>query len=76
MIDVNDEQLDALVTAAESDVESDGLLAALEADGYRFETPEETLAGLTEPAFREAASRNPWFVSNWYYWNARDRPET
>jgi hypothetical protein len=76
VIDVNDEQLDALVTAAESDVESDGLLAALEADGYRFETPEETLAGLTEPAFREAASRNPWFVSNWYYWNARDRPET
>jgi len=74
--DVNDTQLDTLVSAAESGIDYDGLVAALDDDGYRFETPEETHEELTETAFREVAGRNPWFVSNWHYWSARDRPET
>lgn len=74
--DVNDDQLDAFVAAAESGIEYDGVAASLTDDGYRLETPERTHEGIPEPAFRERAEQNPWLVSNWYYWNARDRPET
>ena len=74
--DVNDEQLDALLSAARSGVEYDGLVATIDDGGYRFETPSESHADLTESAFRTHADRNPWFVSNWYYWRARDRPDS
>jgi hypothetical protein len=74
--DVNDDQLDALLEAAESGVDCDGLVAERDDGGYRFEMPGETHEGLTEAEFGELAGRNPWFVSNWYYWRARDRPDT
>ena len=76
MTDVNDEQLDALLSAAASGVDYDGLVAEHDVDGYRFETPDGTHEELTEAEFGELADRNPWFVSNWYYWRARDRPDT
>ncbi len=76
MTDVDDQQLTALLSAAETGVDCDGVTAELKADGYLFETPDEHHVGLSEPAFREIAGRNPWFVSNWYYWHGRDRPDT
>ena len=76
MTDVNDEQLDALVVAAESGVACDGLIVEHEAGGYRFETPDATHTGLSEPELRTIASENPWFVSNWHVWNRTDRPDT
>ena len=76
MTDVNDEQLGALCEAAKSGVDYDGLVAARDDEGYRFGIPEETHDGLSEAEFEEIADRNPWFVSNWYYWRARDRPDT
>ena len=74
--DVNDDQLDALVTAAESGVELDGLSADRTEDGYRFDTPGNAESELSEPAFRDRAAENPWFVSNWYHWNRTGRPDT
>ena len=76
MTDVNEDQLEAFIAAAESGTECDGVSAELTDERFRVETPETTHEGLTEPALREIADRNPWLVSNWYYWNARDRPET
>ncbi len=76
MTDVNDDQLDALLAAAESGVDRDDLVVGLEPDGYRFETSEKNHKGLTESAFEEIANRNPWFVSNWYYWVTRDRSDS
>ena len=77
MTDVNDEQLDAFVAATRSGgVEHGGLSAGADGETYRFETPEDAGTGLTEAEFRAVADRNPWFVSDWYYWNARDRPNT
>jgi hypothetical protein len=74
--DVNDTQLDALLSAADDGVECDGLSVTRTDGGYRFETPEETHTGLSQPALRELAAQNPWFVSNWYHWNRTDRPDT
>jgi hypothetical protein len=74
--DVNEKQLDALLEAAKSGVDYDGLVAARDDDGYRFGIPGESHEGLSETEFGEVADRNPWFVSNWYYWRARDRPDT
>ncbi|WP_410320655.1 DR2241 family protein [Natronomonas sp.] len=76
MTDVNDEQLDALVSAADEGIERDGLVVARDGDGYRFETPGTTRAGLSESELRPLASENPWFVSNWYYWERTDRSDT
>ncbi|WP_299237267.1 DR2241 family protein [Natronomonas sp.] len=74
---MNDEQLDAFVSAAASGgLECDGVAAARDADGYRFETPDAAREGLSEAELRAAADRNPRFVSNWHYWNGRDRPDT
>jgi hypothetical protein len=73
--DVNDAQLDALVTAAEEGVEFDGLRVERQADGYAFATAGARREGLDEAALRDVAAENPWFVSNWHYWRARDRPE-
>jgi len=74
--DVNDAQLDALVSAAVEGVECDGLSVSHAGDGYRFETPDDTHAGLSEPGLRSVAAENPWFVSNWYHWDRTDRPDT
>ena len=73
--DVNDTQLDALVAAADEGVDCDGLQVAESEAGYTFALPEETHEGLDESELRERATENPWFVSNWHYWNERDRPE-
>ena len=76
MTDVNDDQLEALCSAAENGIDCDGLSAARTPNGYRFGTPDGTHEDLSEAAFREVAAENPWFVSNWYYWKRTDRPET
>ncbi|CAI48886.2 uncharacterized protein NP_1590A [Natronomonas pharaonis DSM 2160] len=76
MTDVNDDQLAALVAAADDGVDCDGLVVERTEAGYRFETPGTTHEELSEAAFRDVAAENPWFVSNWYYWRARDRPES
>lgn len=83
---MNDAQLDALVTAArEGGVACDGLRVSHVPDGeaseddgeagFTVETPGATRQGLDEGELREAAAENPWFVSNWYYWERVDRPE-
>lgn len=76
MTDVNDAQLDALVSAAADGIECDGLSVGRTQDGFRFETPENTHAGLSEPELRSVAAEAPWFVSNWYRWDCTDRPDT
>lgn len=74
---MHDGQLDALVAAAaEGDgVDYDGLRVDASADGFTFATPGTTHEGLDEAGLREVAAENPWFVSNWHYWGAVDRPE-
>jgi hypothetical protein len=72
--DVNDDQLDAMVAAADDGVNCDGLRVRHDDGGYRFETPDHARTGLDEAGLRSAAAENPWFVSNWYYWSAVDRP--
>ena len=71
MTDVNETQLDALVAAADEGVDLDGLVVARNEDGYTFSTPDETHEGLDADEFRATATANPWFVSNWYYWECR-----
>ena len=62
------DQLSALLEAAGTGVELDGLRVSREADGYVFETPDARHEGLTEAAFRDVCEENPWWVSNWHYW--------
>lgn len=76
MTDVDDSQLDALLSAAEDGVDCDGLTVSDGSDGYRFGTPDEQHDGLSEAELRSVAAENPWFVSNWHYWKGRDRPDT
>jgi hypothetical protein len=80
---VNEQQLRALVEAADAGVDCDGLrVAAQVAKGgeeageerYAFETPDNSLRGLSESELRALAAENPWFVSNWHYWERVDRP--
>ena len=71
---MNDDQLDALVVAADDGVDCDGLRVGHSDDGYRFETPDSARTGLEEAGLRSVAGENPWFVSNWYYWSTVDRP--
>jgi len=73
---VNDAQLDALLDAAAEGIDRDGLVVAREDGGYRFETPATAETGLSAEGLRDAAAENPWFVSNWHYWDAVDRPDT
>ena len=74
--DVNDAQLDALVSAAAEGIECDGLSVGHTGDGYRFGTPDDTHTGLSEAELRSVAAESPWFVSNWYHWDRSDRPDT
>jgi hypothetical protein len=72
---VNDAEPDALVAAAPDGIECDGLGVEREDEGFRFRTPDGRTAGLAEAELRSHAAEYPWFVSNWYYWRCRDRPE-
>lgn len=76
---MNADQLRALLEAANgadgTDVEFDGLGVELADDGYRVETPRVTHEGLDEAGLRSVCEENPWFVSNWYYWEVIDRPD-
>lgn len=78
---MNDEQLEAFVTAAAEGVSCDGLSVGIDSSEradeptYSFATPSETFEDLEEAALRKRATENPWFVSNWYYWNKFDRPD-
>lgn len=72
--DVDETQLTALLDAADAGIDFDGLCVAATGDGYLFETPETTHEGLDESELRAEAAENPWFVSNWHYWQAHDRP--
>ena len=69
---MNDSQLRALHEAASDGVDCDGLSVAWTEDGYRFETPEVDHGELDEAEFDALATENPWFVSNWHYWNRMD----
>ena len=66
---MNESQLNALREAAADGVACDGLAVSKEEGGYRFETPEMTRTGLSESDFDALAVENPWFVSNWWFWN-------
>ena len=63
---MNDDQLDALMMAADDGVDCDGLRVGHSDDGYRFETPDSARTGLEEAGLRSVAAENPWFVSNWF----------
>ena len=65
---MNESQLRALREAAGDGVECDGLSVAADETGYRFRTPEVSHDGLAEAEFDALATENPWFVSNWTYW--------
>lgn len=73
---MNDAQLDALVSAAEDGLTRDHLSVDRAASGYRFNTAEKSYESLSEAELRAIAKENPWFVSNWYYWDGVDRPDT
>lgn len=78
---MNTDQLTALrdVAAETSEgsvgPERDGLRVGRADGGYYFETPSTRQAGLDGQAFRDTCEENPWYVSNWYYWDAIDRGE-
>jgi hypothetical protein len=73
-VTVSDGAVAALVAAAEDGgVDFDGLRAVSEGDGYRFETPEMTRAGLTESEFRDACTNHPEYVDNWHFFEGGDR---
>jgi hypothetical protein len=65
---MNDSQLKALRAAADDGVACDGLRVMQTEAGYAFETPEAIHEGLDESEFAAVATENPWFVSNWHYW--------
>ena len=69
---MNDSQLDALREAAADDVACDGLSVSHDGSGYAFETPGASHADLSETEFDALATENPWFVSNWEYWDGLD----
>jgi len=72
--DVDETQLTAFVSAAEDGIDLDGLRVTRDEDGYTFATPDGAHEGLDTEALSAVATENPWFVSNWYYWERRDRP--
>jgi len=66
---MNESQLGALREAAADGVSCDGLTVLKGEAGYRFETPETSRERLSESEFDALATENPWFVSNWAFWN-------
>jgi hypothetical protein len=65
---MNAAQRDALVAAAADGVDFDGLVVSPTDDGYRVSTADGTDGVGTDEELRAFANENPWFVSNWYYW--------
>src|SRR5699024_772714 len=66
---MNESQLGALREAAADGVSCDGRTGSKGEAGYRFETPETSRERLSESEFDALATENPWFVSNWAFWN-------
>ncbi|RXK49524.1 DR2241 family protein [Halorientalis pallida] len=62
--------------ASEDGVDCDGLRATATDAGYRFRTPDIDREGLTEAEFREVATDNITYVTNWDFWTrvAPDAP--
>jgi hypothetical protein len=65
---MNDEQIEALLSAAPAGVAFDDLQVRRDSDGYVFAVPGLDREGLSEARVRKLAHENPWYVSNWYYW--------
>jgi hypothetical protein len=72
---MNDRQFDALRAAVhEGSVAFDGLHAEAHAPTddedarYRLVTPNGEWEDLSAAEFRERAEANPWYVSNWFFW--------
>ncbi|ELZ98496.1 DR2241 family protein [Haloferax sulfurifontis] len=65
--------LDALVDAAATGdgVSLDGLTVVHDDAGFRLETPDSTLSGLTEDGLREALedADDADYATNWYFWS-------
>jgi hypothetical protein len=70
VVALNDRQLVALLDAAASGVSCDGLRVSHDETGYTFATPEHVHEGLDEAAVRAVAAEHPWYVSNWFVWQA------
>lgn len=67
-VDVNDEHIEALLTAASDGVDFDGLRVECRDNGYLLVTPERRYEALEPATVRDAIRDHPRFVSNWYYW--------
>lgn len=65
---MNAAQIDAFVADANTGIEFDGL-AVRGGNSYTVDTPGETIEADDEEGLRAFAAENPWFVSNWFYWN-------
>ncbi|POG54576.1 DR2241 family protein [Haloferax marisrubri] len=63
--------LDALVDAAATGdgVSLDGFSVVHDDAGFRLETPDSTLSGLTEGGLREALADCDDYATNWYFWS-------
>ncbi|QOS11298.1 uncharacterized protein HfgLR_05775 [Haloferax gibbonsii] len=63
--------LDALVDAAATGdgVSLDGFTVSRSDDGFRLETADSTLNGLTEGGLREALADYDDYATNWYFWS-------
>jgi hypothetical protein len=61
--------VDALVATAPDGIAFDDLHVGRDGEGYTFETPAHTGAGLSEADLREVAADSP-YVTNWYFWHA------
>lgn len=66
-LDMNEEQLDALVAAAVDGVAFDGLTVTEDEDGFVLVTPRTRRTGLTADDLRAAAETASPFVTNWYF---------
>jgi hypothetical protein len=67
---MNAAQLDAFLGAASDGIEFDGLSVSPAAvGGYDVSIGGEESEAGDEEELRAVAEENPWFVSNWHYWN-------
>jgi len=63
------EHVDALVATAPDGIDFDDLRVERAADGYAFETPAATHAGLDEAGLRAVAAESR-HATNWHFWHA------
>lgn len=66
---MNAAQLDAFLAAAPDGIEFDGLSVSSTDGGFVVSDADGTAEVETEAELRAFAEENPWFVSNWHYWN-------